>query len=300
SGRLADADSATTVDNNYFFRADGDPEIISNKSSGNVYRHNTFVESQGALTLRQGHRVTIDGNYFFGGGVALTSGVTILGDSHTIINNYFFNLNPTNYHRLGGIVMGTADDKIDPQKGWYDLPRVRNVLIAHNTILGTEQSLLYKESRDNGFGNVKPTGVRIINNIISAPGKDLIEDRINLADVEYAGNVFDGNVDSAVSSGGNITRNPRLQESGDSVFRPGSDSPAIDAAVELSTVTHDIDDQRRRGSSDIGADEFSNGGSMRAPIGLCDVGPTSFRPGLKAACTNTATRPAPPQFLTIS
>ncbi len=47
--------SNTVVQYNYFDRTNGEHEIISNKSCGNVYRGNVFFESQGTLTMRHGH-----------------------------------------------------------------------------------------------------------------------------------------------------------------------------------------------------------------------------------------------------
>ena len=40
-----------------FDRCDGEVEIISSKSGGNIYRGNLFLQSRGTLTLRHG-----DGN----------------------------------------------------------------------------------------------------------------------------------------------------------------------------------------------------------------------------------------------
>jgi len=39
-------ESFTTVEQNYFYRCDGEHEVISNKSCRNLYRGNTFVECQ--------------------------------------------------------------------------------------------------------------------------------------------------------------------------------------------------------------------------------------------------------------
>ena len=54
--------SRTTVEDNLFTQCDGEIEIISSKSCENVYRHNTFRDCEGTLTLRHGNRCVVDGN----------------------------------------------------------------------------------------------------------------------------------------------------------------------------------------------------------------------------------------------
>lgn len=52
------------VENCLFDNASGDAEIISNKSSCNTYRFNTFTNCLGGLTLRSGCSVLVQGNIF--------------------------------------------------------------------------------------------------------------------------------------------------------------------------------------------------------------------------------------------
>lgn len=47
-----------------FDHANGDAELISNKASANIYRFNTFTGCDGALTLRGGGSVLVQGNVF--------------------------------------------------------------------------------------------------------------------------------------------------------------------------------------------------------------------------------------------
>ena len=78
----------TVVEFNLFENVSGEGEngeIISNKSSGNIYRYNTFRDCLGSLSLRNGSGCTVEGNWFFNVG----QGCKVIGDSHKIINNYF-------------------------------------------------------------------------------------------------------------------------------------------------------------------------------------------------------------------
>ena len=59
---LRHAPSRTIVEYNLFEECDGEATaIISNKSSENIYRGNTFVRSMGALTLRKGDNCIVEG-----------------------------------------------------------------------------------------------------------------------------------------------------------------------------------------------------------------------------------------------
>jgi Bacterial TSP3 repeat len=65
-----------------------------------------------------------------------------------------------------------------------------------------------------------------------------------------------------------------LSVAADGLYRPASNSPAIDAAVAISTsVTDDMDGQPRTEPKDIGADELSAAPITRGPVKLSDVGP---------------------------
>jgi len=87
--------SHTTVEQNFFEHCNGDVEIISSKSLENIFRHNTFFECEGALSLRHGNGSTVEGNYFFGNHKTNTGGVRIVGDDHKVFNNYFVDLGGT-------------------------------------------------------------------------------------------------------------------------------------------------------------------------------------------------------------
>lgn len=82
-----------TIQYNVFQNCDGEPEIISVKSSSNSVRFNTFRTSKGSLTLRHGHNNSVYGNFFLGDGVESDQeGIRMFGNDHKIYNNYFENL----------------------------------------------------------------------------------------------------------------------------------------------------------------------------------------------------------------
>mgnify|MGYP002384435643 CR=1 FL=1 len=75
---------AGIVEHNLFERCNGENELISNKSSGNIYRYNTLLDSPGAqLSLRHGNDCIVLGNI-----LRNTEGIRILGDRHKVLSNY--------------------------------------------------------------------------------------------------------------------------------------------------------------------------------------------------------------------
>lgn len=64
------SNSSSLVESNLFYRCNGEIEVISVKAGDNTLRYNTFDSCQGMLTLRHGRANRVQGNFFFGQGVA--------------------------------------------------------------------------------------------------------------------------------------------------------------------------------------------------------------------------------------
>jgi poly(beta-D-mannuronate) lyase len=73
----------TVVEENEFVHCDGEAEIISVKTSGNIIRNNVFRENKGEVVIRHGHGNTVTGNRFEGG----TGGIRVSGHGHTVTGN---------------------------------------------------------------------------------------------------------------------------------------------------------------------------------------------------------------------
>jgi poly(beta-D-mannuronate) lyase len=87
--------SYTLVEDNIFDQCDGEIEIILVKSLYNTIRRNLFYESDGMLTLRHGNYNTVRDNFFIGNGKKNAGGVRIIGEHHTVSNNYMQGLRGT-------------------------------------------------------------------------------------------------------------------------------------------------------------------------------------------------------------
>ncbi|MEN0109866.1 MAG: chondroitinase-B domain-containing protein [Planctomycetota bacterium] len=264
------SDSHTVVENNLFERVDGEIEIISSKSGRNTYRHNTFRESAGTLTLRHGNDAVVEGNFFLGEGKDASGGVRVVGERHTIVNNHFNDLDG----RAGGAIALTVG-VVDPEPGEY--AQVRDALIAHNTIVDVNAAAI---DFDSGFGSSGRTlladDVTVVNNLISST-QDPLFSGVAGSGWAWAGNfAFGQSLGSAVGNLGVSVVDPQLTVGSDGLHRLSATSPAIDAAASAggATPVEDIEGQPRSGVPDIGADEFSAASLARKPLKAGDVGPT--------------------------
>jgi poly(beta-D-mannuronate) lyase len=93
-----------TVRDNKFVSCNGEPEVISNKASGNKYIHNTFEDCHGELVMRGGHECLIDSNSFSGG----TGGTRVNGTGHIITHNRFKGL-PIAIRLMYGMAKGKTE-----------------------------------------------------------------------------------------------------------------------------------------------------------------------------------------------
>lgn len=161
SGR-AGTEAACLVADNLFEACDGEIEVISNKSCGNIYRNNTFLRCAGTLTLRHGHRCLVEGNWFLGEGKRGAGGVRVVGEGHRVVGNYFSGTRG----RAGGAISLQAGIPDSPPAG-YD--QIRGCLIARNVFVDNPGTLF---ALDAGYGRrgctLLPEDVRIVENVLVA------------------------------------------------------------------------------------------------------------------------------------
>lgn len=129
TSHYCESNSNTQVIANYFYRCNGEVEIISNKSGQNVYRSNTFFESKGTLTIRHGNEVTIDNNYFFGNGVPNTGGMRIINAKQTVVNNYAEGLTGYRFRSALTVMNGVPNSPLNRYVQVTDSKASNNVFI---------------------------------------------------------------------------------------------------------------------------------------------------------------------------
>ena len=268
--------SRTTVEYNLFEECNGEIEIISNKSGENVYRYNTFRRCQGMLTLRHGNDCIVEGNVFLGEGVAATGGIRVIGENHTVINNYIEGTTG----RDGAAITVYAGVPNSPLNEYFS---------AHGTFLGNN-TIVDVVGRHvvigAGFGSrertVLPDGVIITNNLFTQWARSAVDGPVlggeAVLDPNYAGNLYNDILPLGVEGtlAGMTPAAVPLVEGEFGLLRPAQDSPAIDAADAAYPIALDIDGQERGSNQDVGADELTDvpGINEGGPLHPQDVGPT--------------------------
>jgi poly(beta-D-mannuronate) lyase len=153
----------TVLRYNYFEECNGDPEIVTNKSSGNLYFNNSFVKNLGSLTLRHGDSTAVLANYFEASGLRV-------GGAYNLITNNHFTRNSANKKQRSPLVLHNGDEE-EPKKGSWE--RVIDNHIILNTFdngEGTAPNIVYW-GEDKGY---KPIGTEFRGNIITARNGKLL------------------------------------------------------------------------------------------------------------------------------
>ncbi|MBW8192466.1 polysaccharide lyase 6 family protein [Neiella marina] len=161
TGKSAHLSANTIVEHNLFEQCNGEIEIISNKTKDNIYRFNTFKESAGTLTVRQGMRVGIGYNHFIGHQVKGTGGVRVIGNDHLVFGNVFESL----AGRADGVLSLTAGTVLEPGKTLTLYPQVTGAVLANNLLVDNAGAYVALEA---GLGSKErkllPENVMLINN----------------------------------------------------------------------------------------------------------------------------------------
>lgn len=175
--------SNTIVENNYFDRTNGELEIISVKSGGNIIRGNTFFEARGTLTLRHGNGNFVEDNVFFGNGKDHTGGIRVINADQTIRNNYLEGLKG---YRFGGAFVVMNGVPNSPINRYH---QVRNAVMENNSIIDSDHIQLAAGSDDERSA-VPVDSVFRHNLIANDPGKDIFTVYDDVSGVKFEGNLL--------------------------------------------------------------------------------------------------------------
>jgi hypothetical protein len=196
------------------------------------------------------------GNYIFGDGVAKSGGIRVLGGDHKLFNNYIEGVSGAGI----SLESGSSDDKTGELR---DHKQVYGTEVVFNTIVDSRGITV-------GGGKVlQPKDCTVANNILQGSGTLLTEHAGTLRQ-QFAANIVFGGKTSVTS--GVMRVNPKLARSA-GVLRPGSGSPAIDAATSTFDFVSDDIDLNVRSKPDIGADEVVPAATKLGPLTESDVGP---------------------------
>ncbi len=204
--------SFTTVENNYFDRCDGEVEIISSKSGGNVFRGNLFFESRGTLTLRHGNDNVVEDNVFLGNHVEHTGGIRVINKRQTVRNNYLFGLTG---HRFGGALVIMNGVPSSPINRYH---QVEDSVVENNSII--ESSHVELAAGADAERSAPPLRTRFTGNLIyNSDGRDIIAVHADIGGIQFARNVVHKVTKPAISVGFS-TRDIELQKAANGLLYP--------------------------------------------------------------------------------
>ncbi len=272
---------ASTFEFNYFYRTiygAGEPEAVSNKSSNNIYRYNTFREVRGQLTLRHGDGCTVEGNFFFGAGLSDAGGVRVIGQNHLVRNNYFQDVDGSGTTSAVVAYKGDATWPSSDDSSGYEA--AHNAKILHNTFVNCDQPIYIGA----GSGTVNPTGVQVRNNVVQSGSSDAEVFRLGYSASSIAFSddiVYHAGGDYGVTGISGVTygQTPNLAlNSTLGYWIPSSSSNVVDGAANTVPGTGlDIRGLTRPSNDkDIGSYEVQASGSGLTPLVRGDVGPAYY------------------------
>lgn len=188
------SNSNTVVENNWFEHCDGEVEIVSNKSGGNLYRGNVFFESRGSMVLRHGHGNVVERNVFLGNNKAHTGGVRVINRHQIVRDNYFENIAGDNFAAALAVMAGTRDAPLNRYE------QVDDAVIERNSFINVRQLFLGAGLDDER--NAMPVNSRMAGNLFIGDGsRELLRTQGDLSGIAFSANVQSPAVSSGFPAG---------------------------------------------------------------------------------------------------
>ena len=224
--------SNTIVERNFFDRCNGELEVISSKSGGNLFRGNLFWESRGTLTLRHGNGNLVENNVFFGNGVDHSGGIRIINKDQIVRNNYFSELTGQRFAGALVIMNGVPDSPINRYH------RVENALIENNSIIDSNH-IEFAAGSDQERTAVPVNTVFRNNLIVNRAAKDSIAAHDDISGIAFRNNVLFG-ATTAPSESGFRRAEVELNDAGNGLLFPGDEElRGIGAPADLEVLNKD-------------------------------------------------------------
>ena len=251
---------------NLFDQANGDSEVISVKTSDDVIRYNTFINSRGAITLRNQNRCRVEGNFILN-----SAGIYIYGADALIFNNYL--QGATNGIAFG---YGNLPEIISSSIGGGTHAVALRARVEFNTLVNCRA---YFDVNNGGDSPpyFYPESCTVANNILQGDTNSFVSPLLASHQINFTwqSNIFWGAASTNGSpAGGYLRIDPKLVTNTAAPYHIASDSPAINASYAApDEVVSDMDGQPRSGTADIGADEYSSASVIRRPLNTNGVGP---------------------------
>lgn len=265
-----------------------EPEILSNKTSFNTYRYNTFKNCSGGLTLRHARYCMVYGNFFIVDNPAVSNsyGIRIIDKGHRVFNNYIEGVNGNagslTSLRCPIILYNgqySVNDTLNPAHSSGYWPADSSI-VAFNTIVNCKGGAgIVIAHTDNNTLPYQPLGLVIANNAIKmSTGQAVYKDPLSTNATYFSeGNVYNaplglGNIPASGFSSANLSFGARQN----GILTPPSllQDAALNSGAYFALLNAaDAQGQTRNGIFDIGADEVNGSGPVMAyPLDATLVG----------------------------
>jgi len=260
--------SNSIIEDNLFLRCNGESEIISVKSNGNILRRNTFRACRGSVVLRHGDDNIVTQNYFFGEGKSGSGGVRIQGTGQIVANNYFQDLG------FGlGMMDGTSDDLYI---------RVERAQILFNTFINCKKTFVIGLNHSKHPNGTVPKDCKIIGNILYSNSKNNTEKFIEFVqndkpeNWEWQSNIAFGKKFPAIS--GFKDEDPRLERDENRLMLPTKLTQSSTISNEFNEVLKsDLFGNGWKNNRTVGAIQFPIKPGKNIPLKQKVVGANSIK-----------------------
>jgi poly(beta-D-mannuronate) lyase len=156
------SDSKSMVERNIFDRCDGEVEIVSVKSGGNVLRENLVLQSQGAFVLRHGNGNLVERNVFLGGNKPDTGGVRVINRDQIVRFNYFQDLAGKDLKSALAVMNGVPNSVINRYH------QVANAVVERNSFVNVASVALAAGANEER--SAPPVSSRFARNLVLVVG----------------------------------------------------------------------------------------------------------------------------------
>jgi len=223
--------SNTQVIYNYFDRCDGEHEIISNKSCGNLFKGNVFYECVGTLTFRHGNENTVESNAFFGNRKPHTGGIRVINEKQKVINNYSYGLTG---HRFRGALVVMNGVPNSPINRYH---QVKDAYISNNTFVNCDYVQLCAGS--DAERSAIPLSTTISNNLFWNEQKDdVFTVYDDISGITFENNVLSNNIKKIDDQGFNFA-NAQLTENENGYYELNQGNVQAGITADFKVVSKD-------------------------------------------------------------
>jgi len=240
-------DCHTLIEQNLFVRCNGEPEVISVKSNGNLVRANTFRACRGSVVFRHGDNNIATQNFFFGDNESGSGGIRLQGTDQVVTNNYFYGLGMFGI----GMMDGTPDDLYI---------QVERAQILFNSFVNCSNTLVIGINHPKHPNGTTPKDCLIAGNIFYSTKQHPIFEFIQDDQPEnwtWADNVAFGKTVKNLTDGIQSV-NPQLEIQYERLAYPTKDTPSVNREkYKIGLLEADLLGQKREDHKTLGAIQYS-------------------------------------------